>query len=155
MNETYKSMRAVKRLVADRFASHIYMLWLEEAIARGEIKSLPSNAPNFWEGLNREAYCACEWIGASRGQIDELKETQAAVLRLKYNITTYEDEAGRLGKDFRKVFEQRSREKKMMERLKIEVDPGDDNMMNAASGDAREGEARDEKDDGSEDNTDA
>jgi capsid protein len=28
-----------------------------------------------------EAMSRCDWIGASRGQIDELKETQAAILR--------------------------------------------------------------------------
>lgn len=155
LNESAKSMRPVKRLVADRFASHVYMLWLEEAIARGEITAMPSRAPNFWDGLNREAYSACDWIGASRGQIDELKETQAAVLRLKYNLTSYEDEVSRFGKDYRKVFEQRAREEKMMESLGISIADTDDNMMNAASGDARESEARDEKDDGSEDQTDA
>jgi len=155
LNESNKSMRAIKRNVADRFASHIYMLWLEEAIARNEITAMPRNAPNFWSGLNREAYTSCDWIGASRGQIDELKETQAAVLRLKYNLTSYEDEVSRLGRDYRKVFTQISREKALMTDLKIEVDTGDDNMMNAATGAPREKEARDEKEDGSEDNTDA
>ncbi|NRC54117.1 phage portal protein [Mesorhizobium sediminum] len=103
MAETWKFMQSRKKVIADRFASHIYMLWLEEAISKGHIDSLPRNAPNFWEGLNREAYSACEWIGASRGQIDELKETQAAVLRIKYHLTTYEDDlpaSARIGARF-------------------------------------------------------
>lgn len=154
INETHKSMMAKKKMGADRFATIVYMLWLEEMIANGEITSLPRNAPNFWEGINREAYCACQWIGASRGQIDELKETQAAVLRLKYNLSTYEYEAARLGLDYRKLFRQRGREVKEMKAENILPD-SEDNMMNAASGSVQEREAKDEKDDGSEDNTDA
>lgn len=154
MAETWKFMQSRKKAIADRFASHVFMLWLEEAFSKGHIDSLPRNAPNFWEGLNRDAYASCEWIGASRGQIDELKETQAAVLRIKYHLTTYEDELARLGKDWRRVFAQREREQEIMESRGLTVDP-QDNMMNAASGAPRESEAKDEKDDGSEDNADA
>lgn len=133
MIETWKYMQGRKKIVADRFASNIYSLWLEEAVNKGEISSLPANAPSLYEGLNMAAYTACEWIGASRGQIDELKETQAAVLRLKYNLTTYEDEHARLGKDWRKVFAQRERENRVMKERGLEMEP-QDNMMNAASG---------------------
>lgn len=155
MTETWKTMQSDKKMFADRFASAIFLLWLEEAFSKGEITALPRKAPNFWEGLNREAYGACEWIGASRGQIDELKETQAAVLRIKYRLSTYEDEHARLGKDFRRVFEQVEREVKIMENKGIAVAEGNDNMMNATTGAPRESEAKDEKDDGSENNTDA
>jgi lambda family phage portal protein len=154
MSETWKTMQANKRLVADRFASIVYKLWLEEMFAKGKITSLPRKAPNFWEkgSLNREAYASAEWIGASRGQIDELKETQAAVLRLKYGLSTREDELGRLGKDWRRVFEQLEREERVAKNRNL-VFTEDDNMMNAATGAPREKEAKGEKDDGSEDNT--
>ncbi|MEL4071761.1 phage portal protein [Ochrobactrum sp. GPK 3] len=154
MNETYKTMQASKRATADRFATAIFHLWLEEAFAKGEITSLPRNAPNYWDGLNREAYGQCTWIGASRGQIDELKETQAAVLRLKYGLSTREDELGRLGKDWRQTFAQLEREEKVA-KVRGLVFAEDDNTMNATTGAVRESEAKDEKDDGSEDNTDA
>lgn len=152
--ETWKYMQARKRMGADRFASLIFRCWLEEAFNTGEITSLPKNAPNFYEGLNAEAYTACEWIGASRGQIDELKETQAAVLRVRNNLSTREYELARLGMDYRKVFAQLEREKKEMEARGIQVDMGDDNMMNAATGEPRDKKAKNEKRDGSEDNTD-
>ncbi len=158
LGETHKGMRSRKKLTADRFATHIAALWLEEAIATGEITSLPRNAPNFWEGLNKEAYTACDWIGGSRGQIDELKETQAAVLRLKYNLSTDEAELARLGEDWREVYRQRAREKKLRKELEIltaEEQATEDNMMNAVTGAPRQKEAKGEKDDGSEDNTDA
>lgn len=154
MTETWKYMQARKKMCADRFASIIYRLWFEEMFNKGEFECLKTRrAPSIYEGLNMEAYTACEWIGASRGQIDELKETQAAVLRLKYNLSTREDEMARLGKDWRKVLIQLEREKKEMDARGLTPDP-QDNMINAVTGAPREKEAKDEKDDGSEDNTD-
>lgn len=132
LNETSKHMRARKRIVADKLANIIYRLWLEEAINSGEITSLPRNAPSFYEGLNADAYSRAEWIGASFGQIDELKETQAAVLRLKSNLSTHEDELARMGKDWRQVFRQREREKADMEARGLIME--EDNSINAASG---------------------
>lgn len=135
VNETQKHMNVRKALVADRFASSISRLWLEEAINKGEMTSLPRNAPNWYLGMNADAYSRCEWIGASHGQIDELKETQAAVLRIKNNLSTHESELGRLGKDWREVFAQLGREKKMMEKYGLVMEESND--MNAASGSPR------------------
>ena len=158
LGQTHKGMQARKKQTADRLGTHVFALWLEEAIAMGDITSLPRRAPNFWEGLNKEAYCNCDWIGGSRGQIDELKETQAAVLRLKYNLSTDEAELARLGHDWRDVYNQRAREKKKREELGIqtaEEQAVEDNMMNATTGAPRQKEAKGEKDDGSDDNADA
>ena len=57
--------------------------------------------------------------------MDELKETQAAVLRIKSGLSTYEIEASRLGYDFRDLFEQQASEKDQMEELclSFNVDP--------------------------------
>lgn len=131
--ETEKHMMAQKRLVADRMATNIYLLWLEEALNKNLITSLPANAPSFYEGVNAEAYASCEWIGASQPTIDPLKEAQASVLRLQNNLTTYEDEIGRTGKDWRKVLAQREREQKDLVARGLEIDPKS-NMMNAVSG---------------------
>lgn len=121
MIETWKYMQSRKKLITDRFATLVYMLWLEEEINRPDTDlPLPKGAAHFYEGTNREAYVQCEWIGASRGQIDELKETQAAVLRIASGLSTYEDELGKLGKDWRSVFEQRSREQGLIEEKKLE-----------------------------------
>lgn len=136
-NETEKRMKGKKRFISDKLASMIYRLWLEEALNSGAIK-LPAGAPNFYEGQNADAYAACTWTGAGRGQIDELKETQAAVLRLKYNLSSAEDEIARLGKDWRVVYKQQSREKKMRDELGIA--PVESNAINAASGTPSDGE---------------
>jgi lambda family phage portal protein len=131
-----RSMRVQKRRVADRFANWFFRLWLEEAINKREITAMPRNAPSWYEGLNSDAYCQAEWIGASMGQIDELKETQAAVLRVNNGLSTLEDEHARLGKDWRKVLPQLAREKKIIDGLGLELgaDKTSQNTANAASG---------------------
>lgn len=138
---TERRMRVQKRNTAEKAAGHIFALWLEEAMNTGEITSMPKNAPNFYEGLNKEAYCECEWIGASMGQIDELKETQAAILRLNNGLSTREMELSKMGKDWRKVFAQLAREKKAADALDLEfgADKTSQNTMNAAGGTPTEG----------------
>lgn len=120
--ETWKYMQSRKKMFADRFATAVYSLWLEEQINAG-FAPLPAGktAAHFYEGLNKEAYCKCDWIGASRGQIDEYKETQAAVLRIKEGLSTFEEEIARSGKDFREVFAQQAREKTLRKKLGIEI----------------------------------
>lgn len=136
MGKTWKTSSARKRMVADRLATSMYRCWLEEAINKNDITTFPKKKASMWyEGLNSEALSSCEWVGASRGQIDELKETQAAVLRIDNNLSTHEAELGRLGKDYRKVFRQKAREKKMQIDSGIYVDPGaSQNMKNAVAG---------------------
>lgn len=143
-NETYRRMMSLKKMVADRVATWIFNLWLEEMLAKGMIDSLPKNAPNFYERLNREAYTSCEWIGADRGQVDELKETQAAVIRLHNCLSTHEEELGRRGKDYRKVFIQREQEIKEMKERGIEINPAD-NSINALSASEKTRAPRDSK----------
>ncbi len=139
MTETWKRMISLKSIIADRFASIVYRLWLEEALNKNLITSLPrkmrTDTAWLYEPFKMEAVTSCEWIGASRGQIDELKETQAAVLRMKHGLSTMEREIMRLGGDWRKVIRQMAREKQEMEdNGLVHVSSVTDNTMNAASG---------------------
>ena len=138
MTESWKALQSRKKSVADTFATHIYRLWLEEAINGGEIKSLPRRAPSWYEGQNADAYSACEWIGASRGQIDELKETQAAALRIDRGLSSLEVEAARLGIDWRKLLRQLAREQEWKKFYGVlqDIDKSKD-MMNAVTGEPR------------------
>jgi lambda family phage portal protein len=126
MAETWKFMQSRKKVVADKMASMIFVLWLEEEInrntsaipipkgmSRAEFRSM------FYDPVMREAMCSCQWIGASRGQIDEVKETQAAIMRINSGLSTYQIECARLGEDFRKIFMQQARERKMMDDLNL------------------------------------
>jgi len=152
MNNTWKHLSAKKKVVADKMASLAYRLWLEEALNKGTIKSAPKNAVDLWYASpeNADALARCEWLGANRGQIDELKETQAAVLRLKYNLSTKEDELGRLGKDWRKVALQRQRENRLDAEYGLVNE--ESNAINAASGAVQERSAKGTKNDGTSGN---
>lgn len=119
MAETWKYMQSRKKSVADRMASMIYVLWFEERMNAGKIK-LPKGmrpAEFYTDPLKRAALTKCSWIGASRGQIDEMKETQAAILRINSGLSTYEAESARMGEDYRRVFEQRAREDRMKKEM--------------------------------------
>lgn len=142
MTETYKVMLAVKRQVADCFASWVYRLWLEEALNAGEITSIKRNMPSFYEGQNQEWYCDADWVGASRGQIDELKETQAAILRMNNGLSDLETENARLGTDWRKRLRQMKREMDLKDFYKVLQEPTDTTSQeNAAKGTKRESKA--------------
>lgn len=134
--QTERRMMARKRFVADRFATSIYRLWFEEAMNDGQIETMKGR-PDFYENMNKDAYTSCEWLGASKGQIDELKETQAAFLRVNNNLSTLEIELGRLGIDWRKALKQKAREKKVIDELGLTPEP-DNRMANSLTADPRD-----------------
>lgn len=137
MAETWKFMQSQKKVIADRQATIMYRLWLEEMINANRFTTFPkAKATRLYDngvlGLGFDAISRCDWIGASRGQIDELKETQAAVLRVNNGFSTLEDEIARLGGDWRKKLRQRAREQALIEKLGLVLTPTDTtNMMNA------------------------
>ena len=145
MGETWKSMQSLKKTVADTTANFIYRLWLEEAINYNQLECLRRrNVPLFYDGLNAEAYSRCEWIGAGQGQIDPLKETQAAVLRVKNGFSTKEYEIARLyGADWRDVTRQIKRERDLDEFYgnPSVYDQDSKDMENSLSGSPRDGDS--------------
>ena len=147
INETEKHMKVEKRVTADRIMNFMYCNWLEEQLVGGNISSMPSGYPAFWDDMNREAYSQADWFNSGRGQIEELKESQAASLRLKSKISTWEDEMGRLGKDWRRSIRQMAREKEYAKKFDIDLD-FEDNSVNAASGAPRDKQASEDQGDG-------
>lgn len=112
---TGKGMASKKKMAADRYANWGYTLTVEEEVSN---RTVPLPPGMTWDNvfgpnaipLAKEALCKADWIGASKGQIDQLKETQAAMLRIKGGLSTYEIEASKLGSDFRDLFDQIARE---------------------------------------------
>lgn len=146
MNETWKFMQARKKIVADRFASAMYRLWLEEAINQNMLSTLPARKAGMFYtndmlNLKFDAVSRADWIGAARGQIDELKETEAAVLRIEKGLSTQEDELAKLGKDWRKVNRQLKREQDLREDLGLRLGEGATRNDSYATDDERQ-EAR-------------
>lgn len=101
--EAWRYFNARREWISTYWADPVYELWLEEAIARGEVE-----APDFHD--NRAAWCACNWIGSGRGWVDPMKEAQASGERIRNNVSTLEREAAEQGMDWEEVLEQRARE---------------------------------------------
>lgn len=115
MNMTYKRMQAKKKTVADRLASETYDLWFEEDWMAGNLPMpVGMNPMIFYAPLVKQALTGCLWIGAGRGQIDEVKETQAAIMRIAAGLSTYNKEAANLGQYFKDVVRARMKEDKMI-----------------------------------------
>ena len=107
-----------KKVCAERLATQRYQLWFEEEMAAGNLPLPPGkNRTDFYRPMMKDAYTRCSWIGTGRGQIDELKETQAAMLRIKAGLSTFEEECAKLGRDYREVFAQRAKEDKHQKKL--------------------------------------
>ncbi len=104
-----------KKAWADRWATGVYRLWFEEEMAAGNLPLPPGrNRTDFYRPLMKDAYTRCTWIGAGRGQIDEPKETAAALARIDGGLSTYEKEAARLGEDYRELIAQRAKEERQI-----------------------------------------
>jgi capsid protein len=96
--------------LATDFCQPIYEEWLSEAVAKGRIY-----APGFFsDPMVRKAYCGAEWNGPSQGQIDPLKEVNAAAKRVQEGFSTRTRETQELtGGDFFRNLSLRVREEKL------------------------------------------
>lgn len=107
--EAWKMFKMRRTWFAQSFCQPIYEEWLSEAVAKGRIV-----APGFLEDeAVRAAWCGTEWYGPSQGQLDPLKEANAAKVRVKESFSTREKEAAELtGQSFERIHSVRSREEK-------------------------------------------
>ena len=105
--EAWKMFRMRRQWLVQTFNQPIYEEWLSEAVAKGRIV-----APGFFEDeAVRAAWCGAEWYGPSQGQLDPLKEANAAKVRVQESFSTREKEAAELtGLSFERVHSVRSRE---------------------------------------------
>lgn len=117
LGENWRHYMGRRKVIAARKATHIFRLVLEEMLFRGLV-TLPRGAKrDFYQAT--AAWTNCNWVGSGRLSIDELKETKAAELRMGQNLSTLKEECALLGKDYRKVLEQKAREQKEIEALKL------------------------------------
>lgn len=116
MVEAWKFFTSRRTLIASRFASMIYALWLEEAIDRGEAE-LPPGAADFY--AVKTALARCDWIGPGRGHIDPYKEAMADRLEMQMGTLTLEQACAERGQDWEETLEQIARERKRMAELGV------------------------------------
>ncbi len=108
--EAWKMFRMRRTWLATDFCQPIYEEWLSEAVAKGRIY-----APGFFsDPMVKKAYCGAEWNGPSQGQIDPLKEVEAAARRVAEGFSTRTRETQELtGGDYFKNLSLRVREERL------------------------------------------
>jgi lambda family phage portal protein len=109
--EAWRFFRARRAWLAMMFCQPVYEAWLEEAVARGRV-----DAPGFFDDpAMRAAYAGAEWIGDGPGQIDPLKEVQAATARIAGNLSNHTLETLEMrGMDWAEVHEQLQAERALI-----------------------------------------
>lgn len=109
--EAWEAFKMRRKWLTDSFCQPAYEVWLAEAVARGRIQ-----APGFWEDpLVRDAWCGARWIGPVQGQLDPLKEANAAVITVNHGFKTHEQVTREMGGgDWEENVEQLTRENAML-----------------------------------------
>lgn len=105
--QAWRPFRDRRDWFAHDFCQPIYETWLFEAVATGRIQ-----APGFFtDPMRRKLWSKAIWIGPSPGQIDPVKEVEAAALRIKHRFSTHEREAMELtGMDYDNIVDVQRRE---------------------------------------------
>jgi len=109
--EAWKFFSARRQWLTNNFCQLVYEEWLTEAVALGRVK-----APGFLNGdpAIRKAYVGTVWIGPSQGQIDPLKEIEAATKRIEIGVSSIAREAAALtGIDWEDELDQQIKEYRM------------------------------------------
>lgn len=110
--EAWKMFRMRRQWIVNRLCQPVYEEWLSEAVAKGRI-----DAPGFFDDpVIKKAWCHADWSGDAQGQLDPLKEAEAAKLRVEEGFSTREHEAAELtGMGFDVIAKQRGREERLMQ----------------------------------------
>ncbi len=132
--EAWKAFKARRTSFAKNYCQPIYEEWLAEAILLGRV-----DAPGFFDDPSiRKAYCGAQWNGPTQGQLDPVKETNAAKDRVNEGFSTRTKEAAEMnGTDFEQNAKRAKGENKLMreaefivndkkEATKKEIDPEED-----------------------------
>ena len=115
--EAWRFFRGRREFLAAEFCQPVYEAWLEEAVARGRIA-----APGFFSDPRlRMAYAQADWIGDAPGQIDPVKEANAAKTRLEIGISSRTRETlANSGAEWGDVHREQVREKEARKRDGLE-----------------------------------
>jgi lambda family phage portal protein len=90
--EAWKGFKMKREWLTNDLCRPAYEIWMTEAVALGRI-----SAPGFLtDPRMRKAWLGSEWIGPSQGQLDPVKETNAAVNAINNGLSTREAESIRL-----------------------------------------------------------
>lgn len=109
--EAWKMFKMRRSWITNDFCQPIYEQWLAESVALGRIKLKGF----FDDPIIKKAWCNAEWYGPAQGQIDPVKEVNAAKTRVEQGFSTREKEAMELnGTDFNSNAKQLKKENSML-----------------------------------------
>jgi len=108
--EFHESVIISRDEFTNSFCQPIYNEFLTEAVYKGRI-----SAPGYLTNPDiKLAYSGAYWVGSGLKQLDEVKETTAAALRIEKGFSTIQHEASKLtGLDYKDIVRQRAREKQI------------------------------------------
>lgn len=108
--EAFRYFLNDRSFFARNFNQPVFQEWLMEQVCIGEI-----DAPGFVEDEEiRSAFCSTQWIGESQGQIDPVRETTAAIMRMENGLSTAHSESIMIGQDFDKNIKKIPRERRLL-----------------------------------------
>lgn len=109
--EFWKFILKEREYMSLMFNQPIFEEWLWAEVLRGAIQ-----APGFLTDRNmRAAWCRATWVGQAMGQIDPVKETNAAILQINNGLSTRKRETMSInGGDFRSNARQLAKENKKL-----------------------------------------
>lgn len=116
--EAWKFFKNRRAWLSTMFCQPIYEAWFEEAVSIGRIE-----APGFFQDpAIRRAWLNCVWIGDAPGQLDPLKEVEAAGKRLDLLLTTRGEEKAALdGGEWSDTIAERGYEQVLIEKSGVPV----------------------------------
>jgi len=105
MLEAWKFVLSERYHVANRYASIIYTLWLEDAISSGEIQ-VPGGFGAFMAPGAKRAFTQAKWIGPGREEIDPVKRANATGIDISLGLTSHEEEAAERGRHLEEIIDE-------------------------------------------------
>ena len=109
--EAWKAFEQWRDWMVEKFCQPIYEEFMDEAVARGRI-----NAPGYFaDPMIRKTYNNAQWYGPTQGQLDPVKEVNAAEKRVACGFSNRAKEAMEMtGTDFRDNIRTAKRETELM-----------------------------------------
>ena len=136
LSEAWSSVLSARESGPSRIATHIFRLWLREGVTRGLIP-LPPGIDLATYIQKENMFTRCNWIGAGKPIVDEVKSANANKILLDANLTTMATITAERGEDFEEILEQRAEELKLMAELGVPNNISTDTpMQNQAKQDA-------------------
>ena len=120
--EAWKAFRMWRSWMSRDFCHPVYVEWLTEAVLRGRVQ-----APGFLQDpLLAWAWSRAQWHGPAPGQVDPLKEVQAAVVRVGQGFSSRSRETSELtGGDYETNVRQLAEEERRRREAGMSI-PDDD-----------------------------